>query len=39
LSHRVCTGISRNGLGKLIVEPAEPWTAQQESRLRERRGR
>jgi hypothetical protein len=38
LSHRICTGISRRQLGKLIAELADPWTAQQESRLRERRG-
>ena len=39
LSHRICTGISRRRLAKLIAELADPWTAQQESRLRERRGR
>ncbi|GAA2216780.1 hypothetical protein ACFY2R_10480 [Micromonospora olivasterospora] len=38
LSHRICTGIPRRRLGKLIAELADPWTAQQESRLRERRG-
>ena len=38
LSHRICTGISRLGLGKLIEELADPWAAQQESRLRQRRG-
>jgi DDE superfamily endonuclease len=38
LSHRICTGISRPGLGKLIEELADPWLAQQESRLRQRRG-
>ena len=38
LSHRICTGIPRKRLGKLIAELAEPWQAQQESRLRERRG-
>lgn len=38
LSHRICTGIPRRRLGKLIVELADPWTAQQESRLRQRRG-
>ena len=38
LSHRICTGIPRRRLGKLIVELADPWAAQQESRLRERRG-
>ena len=39
LSHRICTGLPRRRLGKLIAELAGPWTAQQESRLRERRGR
>jgi hypothetical protein len=39
LSHRICTGISRRKLGKLIEELAQPWLAQQESRLRDRRGR
>jgi len=39
LSHRICTGISRCRLGKLIEELAPAWLAQQESRLRERRGR
>ena len=39
LSHRICTGISRRKLGELIEELAQPWLAQQESRLRERRGR
>ena len=38
LSHRICTGIPRRRLAKLIAELAEPWAAQQESRLRERRG-
>ena len=38
LSHRICTGIPRRRLGKLIAEPAAPWTAAQESRLRDRRG-
>jgi hypothetical protein len=38
LSHRICTGISGPCLGKLIEELAGPWLAQQESRLRERRG-
>jgi hypothetical protein len=37
-SHRICTGISRRRLGDLITELAGPWQAQQESRLRERRG-
>src|SRR6266511_1536708 len=38
LSHRICTGIPRRKLAKLIAELAGPWTAQQESRRRERRG-
>lgn len=38
LSHRICTGIPRRRLGKLIAELAEPWTAREESRLRARRG-
>ena len=39
LSHRLCTGLPRRKLGKLIEELAQPWLAQQESRLRDRRGR
>jgi DDE superfamily endonuclease/Helix-turn-helix of DDE superfamily endonuclease len=39
LSHRICTGIGRRKLGKLIEELAPLWLAQQESRLRVRRGR
>jgi DDE superfamily endonuclease len=39
LSHRICTGIPRRRLGKLIAELAPAWRARQESRLRERRGR
>ncbi len=39
LSHRICTGIPRRRLGKLIGELAPAWLAQQESRLRARRGR
>ncbi|WP_327341223.1 hypothetical protein [Streptomyces europaeiscabiei] len=39
LSHRICTGIPRRRLGKLIAELAGPWMAGQESQLRERRGR
>jgi hypothetical protein len=39
LSHRIFTGIPRSRLAKLVAELADPWTAQQESRLRERRGR
>jgi hypothetical protein len=38
LSHRIFTGISRRKLGDLIAELAEPWAAQQQSRLRQRRG-
>jgi DDE superfamily endonuclease/Helix-turn-helix of DDE superfamily endonuclease len=38
LSHRICTGLPRRQLGKLIAELAGPWMAQQESRLRDRRG-
>jgi hypothetical protein len=37
-SHRICTGIPGRRLGELIGELAGPWMAQQESRLRERRG-
>ena len=39
MSHRICTGISRRGLGRLIEELAPRWLAQQESALRVRRGR
>lgn len=39
LSHPVLTGISREHLGALIEELADPWTARQESVLWERRGR
>jgi hypothetical protein len=39
LSHRICTGVPRRRLGKLIVELSTTWKAQQESRLRQRRGR
>jgi hypothetical protein len=38
LSHRICTGIGRGRLGALIEELAPLWLAQQESRLRQRRG-
>ena len=38
LSHRICTGLPRRKLGKLIEELARPWLAQQESRLASRRG-
>jgi hypothetical protein len=39
LSHRIFTGIPRRRLAKLIGELAAPWDGQQESRLRQRRGR
>jgi hypothetical protein len=39
LSHRICTGLGSRKLGKLIEELAPLWLAQQESRLRARRGR
>jgi hypothetical protein len=39
LSHRICTGIGRRRLGKLIAELAPAWLARQESRLQARRGR
>jgi DDE superfamily endonuclease/Helix-turn-helix of DDE superfamily endonuclease len=38
LSHRICTGIPRRRLGRLIEELAPRWLAQQESALRVRRG-
>jgi hypothetical protein len=38
LSHRIFTGIPHRRLGKLIEELAPAWLAQQESRLRQRRG-
>jgi hypothetical protein len=38
LTHPVPTGVSRDHLGGLIEELADPWLAQQESRLRDRRG-
>lgn len=38
LSHRICTGIPRRRLGRLIGELAPGWLAQQESRLFQRRG-
>jgi hypothetical protein len=38
LSHRICTGIGRRRLAKLITELADPWQARQESSLRVRRG-
>ena len=39
MSHRICTGLGSRKLGKLIEELAPLWLAQQESRLRARRGR
>lgn len=39
LSHRICTGISREHLGDLIVEFADRWNTAEETRLRSRRGR
>lgn len=39
LSHRIFTGIPRRRLARLIAELAGPWDGQQESRLRQRRGR
>ena len=39
LSHRICTGLPRPKLGRLIEELAQPWLAQQQSRLRDQRGR
>ncbi|MFF3062886.1 transposase family protein [Streptomyces sp. NPDC057909] len=38
LSHRICTGISRNQLGKIIAELVSLWMAREDARLRERRG-
>jgi hypothetical protein len=38
LSHPIFTGISRDRLGALIGELAEPWQGRQESALRVRRG-
>lgn len=38
LSHRICTGIARNQLGRIIAELAAPWMAREDARLRERRG-
>jgi hypothetical protein len=38
LSHPILIGISREHLGGLIEELADPWLAQHESRLRDRRG-
>lgn len=38
MSHRIFTGIPRRRLAKLVAELAGPWTAQQESRLCQRRG-
>jgi hypothetical protein len=39
LSHRICTGLSRARLGVLIGELAAAWTASEEGRLQDRRGR
>ncbi|MGW2937687.1 helix-turn-helix domain-containing protein, partial [Streptomyces sp. NPDC001156] len=38
MSHRICTGISRKHLGRLIAELAGPWMAAEEGRLHDRRG-
>jgi DDE superfamily endonuclease/Helix-turn-helix of DDE superfamily endonuclease len=38
LSHRICTGISRKHLGRLIAELAGLWTTAEEGRLHDRRG-
>ena len=38
LSNRICTGIRRGRLAKLIGELAAPWTAAEEDRLLDRRG-
>jgi hypothetical protein len=38
LSHPCFTGISRQHLGGLVAELADPWTAQHEAALRQRRG-
>jgi hypothetical protein len=38
LTHRVVTGLSRHHLAKLIVEPADPWTAAHQAALHQRRG-
>ena len=39
LAHRIFTGLPTRRLGKLIAELGGPWEAQQQARLRERRGR
>jgi DDE superfamily endonuclease/Helix-turn-helix of DDE superfamily endonuclease len=39
LSHRICTGLPHRALSKLLAELAPAWTAQQESRLADQRGR
>ena len=39
LSHRLFTGLQRRRLGSLIAELAQAWTAAEEGRLHERRGR
>jgi DDE superfamily endonuclease len=38
LSHHIYTGLPHRRLGKLIAELGGPWAAQQEARLRQRRG-
>src|SRR6266542_3317483 len=38
LSHPVFTGLSRQHLGDLIAELADPWTAAHQGALRTRRG-
>jgi hypothetical protein len=39
LSHPCFTGISRQHLGRLVAELADPWTAAHEAALQQRRGR
>jgi DDE superfamily endonuclease/Helix-turn-helix of DDE superfamily endonuclease len=38
LSHRICTGIGRRNLGRLIAGLAGPWMAAEQDRLAGRRG-
>jgi hypothetical protein len=38
LSHPVFTGLSRQHLGELIAELADPWTAAYQGALHQRRG-
>jgi hypothetical protein len=38
LSHPVFTGLSRQHLGELIAELADPWTAAHQGALHQRRG-